>query len=176
MAAKAKANESKSRELSNKFGLAMREDRKEEALGFLDQMIDADPQIALPAAPTKFKLLMEVKSSDAAYAFAKKITDGPAKDDGQALNAMAWMILDDEDIKTRDYDYALAVAKRADEVTDHKNAAIIDTLARAYFEKGDVDKAVELQTKALASLTKAEEGQFKEEMEANLAKYKAAKK
>jgi thiol-disulfide isomerase/thioredoxin len=175
-AAQQRERESKSRDLSNKIGLALRDDRKEDALKYIDEFIALDPAMALPAASTKFKLLMDVKGADAAYGYIKELTDSKGKDDAEFLNQIAWTILDDDDIKTRDFDYALAIAERADKLTNHKNAAIIDTLARAHFEKGNVDKAIELQEKALAALTKAEERVFKADMEENLARYKAAKK
>ncbi|MEE3002017.1 MAG: tetratricopeptide repeat protein, partial [Planctomycetota bacterium] len=40
-------------------------------------------------------------------------------------------------------------AARADELTEGKDASIIDTLARCYYEQGDLAKAVELQKKAV---------------------------
>ena len=50
----------------------------------------------------------------------------------------------------------------------HDDGAILDTLARAYFEKGDVAKAIELQTKAVE---KSDE-RLKEELQATLDRYK----
>jgi hypothetical protein len=63
------------------------------------------------------------------------------------------------------------MAQRADELTKHVNAPVLDTLARAHFEKGQLDKAVELQTLAVE---KANE-EMKEQLSETLTRYKAAK-
>ena len=175
-AAKQQEKEAKGRQISNRIGLALQEDRKEDALKAIDELVEFDPSMALPVAGTKFKLMMEVKGPDAAYGYAREITSGKGKDDAQLLNQIAWTILDDADVTKRDFDYALTVAERANDVTNGKSAAILDTLARAHFEKGDVNKAIEFQTKALNAITKAEEDMFRDQMEEALKKYKAAKK
>ncbi len=175
-AAKQQEKEAKGRQISNRIGLALQEDRKEDAIKAIDELVEFDPTMALPVASTKFKLLMDVKGPDAAYGYARQITDGKGKDDAQALNQIAWMILDEDGIAKRDYDYALSVAERANQVSNGKNAAILDTLARAHFEKGNIDKAIDFQTKALSAITKSEEDMFRADMEEALKKYKAAKK
>jgi tetratricopeptide (TPR) repeat protein len=81
------------------------------------------------------------------------------------LNYLAWTILDTPELKNRDLDLALDFAKKAADLTKHEDCTILDTLARAYFEKGDFDKAVEVQTQALEKC----------EMAKTLAKYKAKK-
>jgi thiol-disulfide isomerase/thioredoxin len=66
------------------------------------------------------------------------------------LNEIAWMIVDPAGkIARRDLDFALEAAEKAVEYTQGKDAAILDTLARVWFRKGDVKKALELQTKAV---------------------------
>jgi tetratricopeptide (TPR) repeat protein len=115
-----------------------------------------------------------MKDDKAAYAFARHMADGPAKDLPKPLNDMAWMILDDDQVAHRDYDAALVLAQRADEASKHEDSAVLDTLARAYFEKGEVDKAIETQTKALEK-GEGQDARVKADMQAALAKYKAAK-
>jgi tetratricopeptide (TPR) repeat protein len=45
--------------------------------------------------------------------------------------------------------FALEAAKKASELTDHENPAILDTLALAYFLNGQPAKALEYQEKAV---------------------------
>ena len=44
---------------------------------------------------------------------------------------------------------ALKAARRADDLTHGENPAILDTLAKVYFDSGDPARALELQQKAV---------------------------
>jgi thiol-disulfide isomerase/thioredoxin len=93
----------------------------------------------------------------------------------QALNAIAWPMVDPKGSMPKDkidLELAMKAAKKAVEYTNEKDGMILDTLARVYFVKGDVDKAITLQTKAV-ELAPAE---MKAEMQASLDEFKAAKK
>ena len=70
---------------------------------------------------------------------------------------------------------ALAVegGKKADELAKEKDAAIADTLAMAYFDSGEVTKAVETQERAV-KLAKGTPLEQNKEMEERLEKYKKA--
>ena len=54
-----------------------------------------------------------------------------------------------------------------------KDPAILETLALVYFMTGDTAKAIETQEKAV-SLLPPEESSLRTELEANLAKFRAA--
>lgn len=63
-------------------------------------------------------------------------------DDVAALNGLAWIMASTTNDALRDGREALALAKRAADLTSHKNAAVLDTLAAAYAETGAFDQAV----------------------------------
>ena len=65
------------------------------------------------------------------------------------LNQVAWTIVDNPNVKNRDYDVAMKAATRANELSKGKDAAILDTLARVYYEKGDLKNAVKYQKQAV---------------------------
>ena len=79
-------------------------------------------------------------------------------DDPQAHNSLAWLAAR----SNRKLDDALTHAQRAVEL-DPDSAAYIDTLAEAYFAKGDRAKAIGLSEKAVALMPDDEElqGQLK---------------
>ncbi|MGD9689436.1 MAG: redoxin family protein [Phycisphaerales bacterium] len=91
-------------------------------------------------------------------------------DSAGMMNMIAWTIVDPEGpVTTRDLDLAMRAAVKAADASEHKDAAILDTLARVHFLKGDVAKAIEIQTKAVG-LAKDE---MKAQLEEVLAEYKA---
>lgn len=94
-------------------------------------------------------------------------------DDAQSLNEIAWLMVDpDGDVEKPDTDLAMKAAARAVELTGRKDGAILDTLARVHFVKGDVAKAIEIQKEAVAHAPK----QFKQQIEDVLKEYEAARK
>jgi len=68
----------------------------------------------------------------------------------QALNSLAWFMATWPDKKYRNGKRSIELATRACEISEWKNVAIIDTLAAAYAENNQFDKAVEYSKKALA--------------------------
>jgi len=93
-------------------------------------------------------LLTGKKDKEAAYAWAQTML-ASSWDNPNTLNAFAWNILDKTPAELQDLDYALKVATRASELTDNKDPMILDTLARAYWELGEIYKAIAWQQKAV---------------------------
>ena len=72
------------------------------------------------------------------------------KDDPEFLNWIAWNILTHEAVRTRHLDVALKAAELAYKGCEGKDPAIIDTYARAFYDTGDKQKAIEIQKQAVA--------------------------
>ncbi len=68
----------------------------------------------------------------------------------EVLDLLAWNILSLPMLKTRDLALAKAAAKMAFDVTEGKNASILDTYANVLWQEGSRQEAVELQRKAVA--------------------------
>jgi thiol-disulfide isomerase/thioredoxin len=119
----------------------------------------------------KWKLLVsQLDRPKEGYAVARHLL-GQIWDSSGQLNSLAWSIADDSDIKTRDIDLALKAGLRGAEL-DPDNAAIFDTVARCYFEQGNLTKAIEFQKEAVAKLA-SEEGGMADDIRATLESYEA---
>ncbi|HEV8112368.1 MAG TPA: TlpA disulfide reductase family protein [Planctomycetota bacterium] len=119
----------------------------------------------------KFDALMATGDFPAAYAAGKKLVDDAiAHKDASALNQIAWKIVDpDAKWEKVDLDLAMRAAEQGVAITNEKDGAVLDTLARVWFLKGDIKKAIECETKAVAEST----GEMKASLEKTLAEYKA---
>jgi len=85
------------------------------------------------------------------------------------LNNYAWILVTSDNQKMHDPQKALDMALKAVALTDGKNGNYVDTLAYAYFELGQVDKAVETETRA------AQLSPQSESIKKTLARFQAAK-
>ena len=145
----------------------------EKLFPLLDGAAAQDPASAARIGRLKVSLLLTGKQDyKAGYALAEALAVKELKDDAEALNEIAWTILDDKRVEQKDLVLALKLATRADALTNHENPAVLDTLARAWFEKGDVDKAVETQTRAVE---KAADDGMRKQLTESLSRYKEKK-
>jgi thiol-disulfide isomerase/thioredoxin len=175
-AAKQAKAERAARELQRGISMAMRDARQS---GDYTNVVKA-LRAALEAAPTDslrmqlFQVLAaQMKASAEAWAIGEEIFAN-AKDNAMALNQLAWFIVDpDQDLAERNLGLAEKAIRRAVELTDGDDGAILDTHARVHFLMGNVAKAIEIQKTAIE---KAPEGAMREEMKATLATYEAAGK
>ena len=160
----AAARESKGQKLEK----AMEAGEFDKALSILDELAKADPDEAKNLGMVRYNILLKKKDGAAALALAKELSE-TYKDEPQALNELAWSMVDPENpIEKPDLDLARTMALRANEVTKGENAEVLDTLARTYFAKGELDKAIEVQTQAVA---KAEEPDLKTHLSETLKTY-----
>ena len=98
-----------------------------------------------------------------------KQLEGLELQDSDMLNEISWFILTHPSVKNRDLGLATRLAKKALDLSEGKNANILDTYARALFDSGDIAQAIEYQQKAVAGKP-ADEG-----LAATLKEYQAAR-
>jgi hypothetical protein len=110
------------------------------------------------------------KDYDEAYRLARKISDAD-KDNATVQNELAWTIATMDGVEKRDLELAELIANRANKAAGGKDPAILDTLARVVFMKGDKKEAVEIQQKAVD----LSEGSGKKNLQKVLDSYKAGK-
>jgi len=68
------------------------------------------------------------------------------------LNALAWILATSQNPELRDGSNAVVFAEKSVTATHRKSPAELDTLAAAYAETGDFEKAVSIQQEAIALL------------------------
>ncbi|HXP62933.1 MAG TPA: redoxin family protein [Dongiaceae bacterium] len=157
--------------LSRQLAQAMQDkewDKAESSLAALEKLLPEDQR--LNAAPAHFAILLGKGDAKGAAKLAAEVSDAN-KDNAELQNGIAWELLTHEGLKDRDLPLAAKIATRANDASQGKNPAILDTLARALFMQGKKDKAVELEEKALALAPEEQRAMMRK----NLDSYKDGK-
>ncbi|NUM52626.1 MAG: redoxin domain-containing protein [Candidatus Hydrogenedentes bacterium] len=115
----------------------------------------------------RFETAMNAGDKDKLNASAEEILK-TYSDEPRLLNAVAWTLLTYENKSLHNYPLALRMAKVAVDGSKEKDAAIMDTYARALYETGDVKGAISHQQKAVAL---ASSEQMKAELQKTLDSY-----
>jgi len=152
------------------YNAAVRAKQWEAALKALDEVIGKYPAYELNLSLQRFYLLLkQLNRPQDAYALGETLVRDQWQN-AELLNQIAWTVVDDQAVQTRDLGFALRVAARANKLTDSKDPAILDTLARVHYEKGDLRAAIAWQRKAVEHADKNKMG---EQIRAVLNKYQA---
>jgi thiol-disulfide isomerase/thioredoxin len=136
--------EAKMKQVASRLRQAQADGDYDAALGIIDEIIADSPN------PSRFKmakvgLLMEAGRADEAQPVLAEIGEDNW-DDSMFLNGLAWSMATQMD--DLDLEMALKFAMRANELTADKDASILDTVARIHYEQGNLEQAIEWQTKA----------------------------
>jgi thiol-disulfide isomerase/thioredoxin len=146
-----KGRQEKLQALSQKFRAAAAKGPKEQ-LKVLDEALAEDPGLDATIGMTRYNILCQTGDQEAITKAAESLISTFA-DNGMALNAVAWPLIDPDRKGGKPNDaqikLALKAASRANEATQGENAAILDTYALALFLSGDKSKALETQELAV---------------------------
>jgi len=108
---------------------------------------------------------------EAAKLGRKLVDEAIAAENPMALNSFAWNLVDPEaSLENRFLDLAMLAANKANAFTDEKDGAILDTVARVYFWKGNLKKAIEIQKSAVENAI----GPMKPQLRKALEEYEKA--
>lgn len=156
------------RELEGQLAEAVQNQDWEAALTVLDEVAKDQPADSPGLALTRSTFLRNLGKESEAHTVVEDITD-KHWENSSMLNAIAWNLA--AEMGGVELDLALKMALRADELEGGNNASIQDTVARIYYEKEDLDSAIEWQKKAVEAAT-GSDGNLK----AALEKYEEEKK
>ncbi len=154
----AKARDGKLMALSQKFRAALSKGPAE-GVKVLDAAIADEPSLEEVVGLTKYNLLVQSGQGEKAADYAGTLIK-LLGDNAQALNAIAWPLIDPDRKGGKPSAAEIATARkasaRAAELTKHENAAILDTYALACYLDGDKTKAIEIQETAVKLAEKDE--------------------
>ena len=147
----------------------------DEAIGHLTRAIQLNPKKPEPRIYEQLAqaMIRTGRINEALAAYEKACQLEPEND--FPLNNLAWYLATYDDDRVRNPAKALVLAKRADELTKHKNPGVMDTLAAAYAANGDFDKAVEITSQAMNLCGSAEAEPLRKELESRLVLYENGK-
>ena len=101
----------------------------------------------------RFQVLSLAKgSADEAVELGTKIVESDKGEDAMLLNNIAWFIVDPSRETKADpklMKLALKVAIKADKLAEGEDPSIADTLAKAYFDNGNLENAVKTQERVI---------------------------
>lgn len=138
----------------------------------LDKLLEADP-LNMELAQMKAGLLFQAGNLEGLKAHYRALLRA-FHDSAEKLNELAWMQVAPSPmpLHARDLGVAWAAARRAVELSERKDAAILDTLALVLFQLGLTDAAIATQEEALA---RAADEETREQIRRPLEFFKAAK-
>jgi thiol-disulfide isomerase/thioredoxin len=129
---------------------ALGQGRHADALKTLEGAFADHPQLERDFGIAKLMCLMHIGPAEAVSAYGESLMGGIYAKEAGALNYIAWLMVDPEgDAPHRDVALAVRAAKKANELTEWKQAALLDTYATALFQSGDKEQAIEIQAKAV---------------------------
>lgn len=168
-------NRAKARSFAQGIRECIDNEEYDNAIAKIDEAYDWNPGMFSGFLVQKYRIMAEKMDAPAkASRFGAKLVEDEFANNANALNALAWEIATEAPEDKRDLKLAMNAAKRADELTDGAHPGIIDTLARVHFIEGEVDKAIELQKKAI-KIAEKQNPQFAQQLQPALDEYLAAK-
>ncbi len=131
------------------------------------------PVLANDLLGAKFKELLAAGHCEAAYAAGEALLIEATKlCDVRALNDIAWSVVDPGASRaTRNLDLALRAANSAKALAKGNDAGVLNTLARVHFCRGDIDAAIEFQSRAV----KMASSETKQPLSLTLNEYRKAR-
>jgi len=105
----------------------------------------------------RFNILLSRKNYKVAYALATKLSDAN-KDNSMFQIQLAWDIATKPGIDERNLEVAEMIALRTNSAAKGEHAAILDTVARVMFMKGEKQKAIDYQKESRRTFQRQDQG------------------
>jgi len=177
-AAKKHASDIRLKAVTNKLGREISKAKKDKdfarAIQLIDEGVAREAGLEATFGIDRYFLLLEAGRAPEAAVYGQRLVQHVFADSAPALNQLAWWIVDPQAKRAQgDFALAVAAAERAVKLVEEKDASILDTLGLALFRHGQLERAIQVQEKAVA-LAAGQAG-LEPELKARLAEFKAAK-
>ena len=100
-------------------------------------------------------LLRDLNDPVGAYAYGNGLLK-EFWENADELHRLSRAVVMTEGVRRRDFGFALKTVRRAVEISEQKDGAMLATLARVLYERGDLESAVQWQSKAVARLQESQ--------------------
>ncbi|MEJ7591451.1 MAG: redoxin family protein [Planctomycetaceae bacterium] len=157
-------------EIGPKINAALQKGDFKTGVALIEQLIEKFPEND-QFKQARFQFLLKGEMFDEANKAAEALIK-ESNDNALELNQLAWIMATGVAGPGPDLDLALSAAKRAEELTESKDASILDTVSRVLFKKGNIEDAIANQKKAIEIASPGDTEQF----EASLKEFEAALK
>ena len=145
------------------------------AIQLIDEAVAKESAIEATFGLDRYFLLLDGNRAPEAAVYGQRLVATVLADNAQALNQLAWWIVDPQQKRANgDFALAVAAAERAVKLVDEKDAGILDTLGLALFKHGQIERAIQVQEKAV-SLAAGQTG-LESELKTRLAEFKSSGK
>ncbi|NOT31837.1 MAG: redoxin family protein [Planctomycetes bacterium] len=145
------------------------------AIRTIESALAADVTLEPIFGLEKYFLLVEAQRPADAAAYGQRLLVQVFADNPNALNQLAWSIVDPQKSTRGDFALAVQAAERAVNLLGGKDGNSLDTLGLALFKTGQITRAIEIQTRAVAA-AQQEESAYESEIRARLDEFKSAAK
>jgi len=135
-------------ELRIKLSKALKDKDWDAAEAAVAEMKKSEPAMGDNLETIRFSILLGRKNYTDAYKLAGTLSDAHPKN-AMMQNELAWTIATQPGLEKRDLALAEKMAVRANEATQGKEPAVLDTLARVQFMNGKTNEAVTTEQKAV---------------------------
>jgi len=140
----------------------------------LRQALKLDPAVGDSAYPSLLGIATAREDWKTELTVCKEWVDAMPKS-WLACSELASRLLGSNDTSLRDHEQALPLAKKASDLTEHKNPDVEDLLAAAYFGNNETLKAIEAEKNAISLQDKLGVAGNREQFSQHLAQYEFAK-
>ncbi|NND96872.1 MAG: tetratricopeptide repeat protein [Pirellulaceae bacterium] len=160
--------------------LYLSDDRPRKAIEVLSNVLDRDPKNVSVLRSRGDALLAVGEHKEAIVDYERAIKSADESDEDEEfdltgiLNNFAWVLATSPDDSLRNGKRAVELAERAVELSEEKEAHILSTLAAAYAETGDFEKAIQWSKKCV-EMGRDEEHEQISQLEDELKSYEAGK-
>ena len=135
-------------ELSKKLRTALKNKDWDAAEAAVAEMKKSEHAMGDYLETVRFSILLGRTNYSEAYKLGESLSDAHPKN-AMIQNSLAWTIATQPGLEKRDLALAEKMAARANEATQGKEPAVLDTLARVQFMNGKTNEAIATEQKAL---------------------------